>query len=91
MSWSICFIGSPESIVGAMQKESENKNITGQSKIEYNAALPYLVGLVRENFNTNPDVKVALKITASGYGYAQDGKDIYRTCSVTIESAGNLV
>ena len=62
MSWSISFIGKPEKVVEALQKQSET--LTGESKIEYDSALPHLVGLVNENFGTPYSVKIA----ASGHG-----------------------
>jgi hypothetical protein len=62
MSWSIAFIGKPEKVVEALQKQSETLN--GESKKEYDSALPHLIGLVNENFGTPYPVKLA----ASGHG-----------------------
>lgn len=81
MSWSITFIGKPENIARALEENSAKLN--GQSKTEYDAALPHLLGLVKENFaQTSP----TLKVTASGSGYSTNGEQVQRNCSVTIES-----
>lgn len=83
MSWSVTLIGNPDNIAKALEKESEI--LSGNSKVEFDAALPHLLGLVKENFNTvQPPV---LKIVASGHGY-----DNYRNCLVHIEHlTGKLV
>jgi len=62
MSWSISFIGKPEKVVEALTAQSAQ--LSGESKKEYDSALPHLVGLVNENFGTPYPVKLA----ASGHG-----------------------
>lgn len=76
MSWSICIIGKPENVAIALEKESEK--LSGQSKVEFDAALPHFVALVKENFGENPPM---MKITANGHGHG----DHYRNCTVSIE------
>jgi hypothetical protein len=78
MSWSASFIGNPEKVVEALNKQSEG--LTGNSKTEFDAALPNLIGLINQNFHSNPDYKPVLKIEANGHG--NDGE---RNCSVKIE------
>jgi hypothetical protein len=81
MSWSICFIGKPEKVVEALEEQSGK--FSGDSSVEYNAALPHFKALVAENFGSEQQI---IKITASGHGYAVDGKATSRNCGVTIES-----
>lgn len=81
MSWSITFIGKPENVANALEQYSEK--LSGQSKIEYDSALPHFIALTKENFGSIPQV---LKITASGHGQAgSDGEQIQRQCIVSIE------
>jgi hypothetical protein len=80
MSWSITFIGKPDSIAEALQKNSDSLN--GQSKLEFDSALPHLTALVKENFG--PSVPL-IKISASGHGTATDGVQTQRHLSVSIE------
>jgi hypothetical protein len=42
-----------------------------QSKLEYDSALPHLVGIVKENFGTNVPI---VKLSAAGHGYASNGE-----------------
>jgi hypothetical protein len=79
MSWSVSFIGKPEKVIEALQKQSET--LTGESKKEYDSALPHLIGLVNENFGTSYPVKLA----ASGHGtvYA-DKSDRQLTASIEL-------
>jgi hypothetical protein len=62
MSWSVGFIGKPEKVVEALQSHSEKLN--GESKVEYDSALPHLIGVVNENFGHD----YPIKLTASGHG-----------------------
>lgn len=88
MSWSINFIGKPENVATALNEHS--KKLSDQSKVEYDSALPHLVGLVKENFNKNADMLV--KVTASGHGYATGEEQIDRYCTATVEGVyGTIV
>lgn len=80
MSWSIMFIGKPENVAVALEQESEK--MSGQSKVEYDSAKPYLIGLVQENFG---NVSQFIKISANGHGF-NDKVSPYRNCNVSIES-----
>lgn len=88
MSWSVGFVGKPENVAAALEKESGN--MSGQSKAEYDAALPHLVALVKENFGPNPNM---IRITASGHGTINyDTKEqIERHCSVNIENIWGVI
>ena len=80
MSWSITFIGSPENVSKALHAQSEK--MEGQSKKEYDSALPHMVGIVNENFGSDDPI---VKITAAGHGYASDGEQKQRNCTVSVE------
>ena len=80
MSWSISFIGTPEKVANALQEQSEK--LSGQSKVEYDSALPSLVGLVKENFGNQNQL---LKVNASGHGTATNGEQTNRQCTASIE------
>lgn len=72
-------IGKPENVVAALELESNKMD--GQSKVEYDAALPHLIGLVKENFGNASQL---IKISANGHGF--NGEPSYRQCGVQIES-----
>jgi hypothetical protein len=87
MSWSIQFIGKPENIAKAL--EDYSGKLSGQSKVEYDSALPHLVGLVKENFGENPPL---LKLEASGHGSVVNGEQKQRNLTVNLLSFyGNFV
>lgn len=82
MSWSITLVGKSENIAKALEEYAIK--LTGQSKEEYESALPHLVGLVKENFSkTSPPM---LKIEAAGSGYADKGEQVNRNCVVSIQA-----
>jgi len=87
MSWNITIIGKPENVSTALSAESEK--ISGQSKIEYDAALPHLQALVKETFGDNTPL---VKLEASGHGMATADKQVMRQLSVSIQPIyGNIV
>lgn len=77
MSWSVNFIGKPEKVVEALQAQSEK--MSGESKVEYDSALPHLTGLVKENFGYD----YVVNLSASGHG--QTGEKPYRQLTAKIE------
>lgn len=81
MSWSVNFIGHPKNVVTALQKQSEKMD--GHPKVEYDAALPHLVGLVSQNFSDTQEP--IIKLSASGHGYAVNGEQKQRQCIASIE------
>jgi hypothetical protein len=88
MSWSKTLIGNPQNIVDALKAESEK--LEGQSKVEFDAALPHMVGLLEQNFSVTQIPVV--KLTASGHGYTENGEHKQRQCLVQIENLyGTLV
>lgn len=82
MSWSITLIGHPENVAAALTAQSEK--MEGQSKVEYDAAVPHLVALVQNNFYVGGPTPV-IKLAASGYGYAENGVQKQRQLTASIE------
>ncbi len=82
MSWSVTFIGKTENIAKALEEQSAK--MEGLSKVEFDAALPHLIGLVNQNYSNNGNP--VMRITASGHGY-----DTYRQCTVTLEHTGGVL
>lgn len=79
MSWSVSFLGEPQKVGKALYDESEK--MSGQSKIEYDSALPHLVALVHENFGTS----YLIKVDANGHGSSVNGEQKDRYFSATIQ------
>jgi hypothetical protein len=84
MSWSITIIGHPQNVATALTAQSEK--LEGQSKVEFDSALPHMVALVQENFNPEGMTQPVIKLDASGHGYATNGEQKQRTFNATIES-----
>ncbi len=89
MSWSINLMGKPEDVARALQAQSET--LSGQSKAEFDDALPHLMALVRQNFVDAEHCHYPapfLYIEASGSGSARRTGDVdrqvERSCSVKI-------
>lgn len=92
MSWSVNFIGSPENVAKAL----ESFNAGGdQSQVEYDAAKPHLIALVKNNFvtanHTYPQSAPTLKLTAYGSGSVAGGEQTQRSCIVNIEALSHKV
>ena len=83
MSWSISVIGKPENVVKALHEESAKQ--TGQCKIEFDDALPHLVGLVTQNFWPAEGEARVIELVANGSGYSKDGQQISRDCTASIK------
>lgn len=81
MSWSISIIGKPEKVAKAL--EDYSSKLEGQSKEEYDAAVPHMVALVLENHGNEAAI---VKVTASGHGYMEGATKVNGTCSVVIEN-----
>lgn len=83
MSWSIGLIGTAPKVVQALKEQSEK--FDGQTKIEYDDALPHLIGIVEQNFESSGNSEVLVKVTANGHGYAVGGEQKQRYLAVNIE------
>jgi len=81
MSWSITFIGKPENIAVAL--DERGTKMEGQSKIEFDDAVPHLKALVMQNFGNSNQI---LRLVAGGSGYAADGEQKQRSFYASIES-----
>lgn len=89
MSWSVSFFGKPEAVAKAL--EDAGAGLTGQSRIEFDAAKPHLVALVLNNFvmegfGYNSPALVELSAAGSGASGGKDGAEqLQRSCSVTLK------
>jgi len=84
MSWSIQLIGKTENLIKALEEKSKSLEGAGPSKVDFDAALPHLIGLVKQNYAQDGDP--ALMIEANGHGH-----DNYRQCTVSIKHAPAVV
>jgi hypothetical protein len=83
MSWNIAIIGYPSHLVAALHKESER--LTGNSKLEFDAALPNMVNLINLNYNNQAEGQVpVLRLVAHGHAYANETGPVYGNVSVTL-------
>jgi hypothetical protein len=82
MSWSVSHTGTPQEVVGALREHSEG--LSGQSKAEYEDALPHLVALVEQNFGREGEKPPRLTLSAHGSGSSVDGKQLDRECCVNL-------
>ena len=77
MSWSITTSGTPEEVVSKLEEQSNT--LDGQSKEEFDFALPHLIAIVKEN------VGGIVNFTAYGHGVKDaEGKYYDKSCSVNI-------
>lgn len=83
MSWSIGFSGKASKVAEAL-KDYSNK-LSGQSKEEYDKALPNMVALVEQNFNQKDQEEPLIKLMASGHGSFQNDEQVQGQLQCTIE------
>jgi hypothetical protein len=83
MSWGISLIGKAVNVATALDDHSTK--LEGQSKVEFDAALPALRTLVLENFGKESYPEPVIRLDASGTGYAREGEQMSRNCTVKIE------
>jgi hypothetical protein len=76
-------VGKPENVANALEAEAEN--MSGESKAEYQEALPHIVGIVRQNFNKETDSPQLVSVSANGSGFTRSGEPVQRQCSVKVE------
>ena len=85
MSWNVEIIGKPVDVVVELQAQSARE--TGQCKVEFDAALPHMIGLVKQNF-VDPSGRYYLpliRLYASGSGICESDKQVQRNCTVKVE------
>jgi hypothetical protein len=80
MSWSVSMLGRPEKVAAALEEHAGT--LSGQSKVEYEAAAPHLVALVKQNF---APTDIVVKLEAAGSGYTEGGVEKNRSLSVKLE------
>lgn len=86
MSWTVSMIGRPAKVAEALDAHSET--MTGQSRTEYDAALPHLKALVLENFShsVGGGAEPCVRLEASGYRNAIDTAQTQLACSVKLDT-----
>jgi hypothetical protein len=89
MSFSVNYIGTPTKIVEALKKHSEE--LTGQSKEEFDAALPSIIGIVELNYDNSAGHCMSIKLSAHGHAYSNGGERRSSNCSVNIEAVGSQI
>lgn len=88
MSWSVSLIGTPEKVIEALSKQSENSS--GQTKVEFDSVLPGLIRLAQQNFETT-GTPVVIQIEGSGHGTAVGDAQLSRYCSVSVKRIYGLL
>jgi hypothetical protein len=88
MSYSISLLGTPENICKALDEQS--LTLTGQSKAEFDEALPHLKGLVSQNSGTNKDVAYSLNASGHGYVSTSQPEQSYNHCQCDLKQVGKL-
>lgn len=87
MSWSISLMGKPEKVVEALKAHSEKLN--GQSKVEYDDALPNMLGIVQQNFGHETQL---ISVVANGHGSVNgEGKQLNRQVQMEIKAVYALL
>lgn len=86
MSWSVSLIGKVDKVVEALQKQSTN--LSGQSKEEYDQALPHLIALAEGNVQLDGAV---IRITGNGHASINGGVKTDGHLSVNIERVYGLL
>jgi hypothetical protein len=83
MSWSVNYIGKPADIIAALKKDSEKA--TGNSKTEFDKALPNLISLLEGNYHSDEQYIPVLQLSASGHTWTkEDGQPGYGSITVTL-------
>ena len=85
MSWSVNFLGTPNKVSEALTAQSEK--LSGQSKQEFDDALPHMKALIESNVGDNKYVK----LVANGHATFTDGVKTEGYTVVNIEAAYGLV
>lgn len=87
MSWSVSYLGRPAKIVEALVAESSR--LEGQSKAEFDEALPHMTALLNMNFtleNSFGRVEPQIRFTANGHGsVGADNKKLSSVFQMKIE------
>jgi hypothetical protein len=84
VSWSVSFIGTPKAVVKALEGYATHWAETDQSRLEYEAAKPHLIGLVQQNVG----IVGAVVLHANGHASFAAGEKTYGTCYVSLATQG---
>ena len=87
MSWSVSLIGKPQNVASAL--DAHSTKLRGQCKLEFDAALPNLKGLVLENFvgaDKSNYCEPVVILEASGSGCGIGGEQVHRSCIVSLKT-----
>lgn len=84
MSWSIQVVGKPENVTKALEAHAER--LTGQSRQEYDEALPALKTLVAGNVGP-----VAVSVNASGHASFEAGLKTHSAINAEIKQLYGFV
>lgn len=88
MSWSFAATGTPEKIIAEIKRVCDKEYTAGtQSRLEFERALPHLVGLLELNY-ANPGSgydEPIVRIEASGSGTTKNGEQVAEQVTAKIE------
>jgi hypothetical protein len=88
VSWSVSFIGTPKAVVKALEGYALHWAETDQSRKEYEAAKPHLIGLVEQNVA----IVGAIVLHANGHASVNAaGEKTYGTCYVNLATQGGAL
>lgn len=83
MSWSVNLIGHPLDVIAELHDYSTKQ--TGASKVEFDAALPHLTGLLAQNFSEEGVQTPTVMLAASVHGWVRDGKPVSGNLGVELK------
>jgi hypothetical protein len=89
MSWSFACIGKPAAVAAAI--EAHGEKLSGQSRVEFDAAKPHLVALVKENFalpgSSYAEPLIDFEASGSGTTHGPPGSEaqVQRQCHVSVK------
>lgn len=88
MSWSIVAKGTAQEIAGELEKY--RASLSGQSQIEFDDARPAIETLLMQNFEHREHLPPGprMVLNAYGSGAVENGRQLYRNCTVRLEGAG---
>jgi hypothetical protein len=85
MSWSVSAIGRPEKVIEYFKEEAAK--LSGQSRVEIDAAMPHVLGLLGQNFarEGSGHQEPLVQVETSGSGQARNGEQVQRSVSVSLK------
>ncbi len=89
MSWSVSFIGKPHAVREELAKTS--LTLSGQSKTEYDAALPHMQALVALNEPSAGTTDDAIELIANGHSTLQNDVRTYGSVNVSLKRTSTRI